>query len=330
MRFTNLHTVSRYLTSTFFLVGLFCSDNVLAQKTERLLYGDMNNWVTRLIKESSIIGGKTKVVYEIGPSVTITKNQPYTNLGSSPWATSNVFAKVMGITKASNAVYPFTRENGDKAVKMASQLEGIKVLGMINMDVMVAGSIFLGQMIEPVSSTSDPYSKMETGIPYTKRPSAVIFDYKVDMPDTDTRIKSTGFGSKKTLPGRDSAVMYVILQRRWEDKDGNLHAKRVATGGEIFSENQPHWVNGHVVPIKYGNVKDDPKLSWLGLKSGDKAIYAYNSKDKLVKVQEEDWDSPDATPTHLLLLFSAGNSEPFIGSPGLDFYVDNVSMMFDK
>ena len=40
---------------------------------------------------------------------------------------------------------------------------------------------------------------MEMGIPYTKRLKALVYDFKVEMPDTDTRIKSTGFSGKKTL-----------------------------------------------------------------------------------------------------------------------------------
>ena len=100
------------------------------------------------------------------------------------------------------------------------------MLGIINMSVMVTGSIFLGEMIEPISSTKNPYSKMDMGMPYAKRPKSLVFDYKVDMPNVNTRTKATGFGSQKTLPGRDEAAVFVFLQRRWEDAKGNIHAKR--------------------------------------------------------------------------------------------------------
>ena len=53
-------------------------------------YGDFNQWVTRNVKESGVIGGDTKTLYEIGPTQTITGNTPYTNKGGSPWGTSNV------------------------------------------------------------------------------------------------------------------------------------------------------------------------------------------------------------------------------------------------
>lgn len=309
------------------VLGIFIATGAQA-RTEPVKYGDMNQWITREIKESSIIGGKEKTLYEIGPARNIAGNLPYRNEGGSPWATSNVYAKVTGVTKGSNAVYPYDRGNGNKACKMASQLESVKVLGLINMDVMVAGSIFLGWMIEPITSTSNPYAKMEMGVPIKERPTAVIFDYKVDMPATDTRLKSTGFSKKKILPGRDTAAMFVLLQRRWETPDGKLHAKRVATGGETYPNNVPEWINGHSVALVYGDVSANPKYAWLPLRSGDNCYYAHNSKGKLVKVEEEGWDSANATPTHIILLFSAGNGDPYVGTPGLNFYVDNIALAY--
>ena len=59
-------------------------------------------------------------------------------------ATSNVYAKVSGVTKGSNAVYPANRTANNRCAKLCTQMERVKVLGLINMDVMVAGSMFLG------------------------------------------------------------------------------------------------------------------------------------------------------------------------------------------
>ncbi len=85
-----------------------------AQRFEPIKYGDFENWVTRNIPESRIIGGKTKTLYEIAPNATINGDKVYTNQGGSPWATSNIMAKVMGITKGSNAVFPDRRETGGR------------------------------------------------------------------------------------------------------------------------------------------------------------------------------------------------------------------------
>ncbi len=206
-----------------------------AYTLEPIKYGDFSQWVARDITESKLIGGKHKTVYEIAPTAKIEGNKPYVNAGGSPWATSNVYAKVSGVVKASNTVTPFERD-GNTCACLEAKMEEVKVLGLINMDVMVAGTIFLGRIFEPITSTKGPYSKMEMGVPYTKRPKALVFDYQVDMPADNIRTKSTGFSSKKTLQGRDNAEVYVLLQKRWEDSNGKLYAQRVGTGRERYDK----------------------------------------------------------------------------------------------
>ena len=298
-----------------------------ALRLEPIRYGDMQNWYTRTIKESGIIGGATKTLYEIAPKGSTTGNKVYRNLGGSPWATSNVYAKVSGVVKTSCAVEPAT-VNGNRMAKVQAKMEHVKALGIINMDVMVAGTIFLGEIIEPISSTKGPFSKMAMGMPYTKRPVALVYDYKVDMPNVNTRVKSTGFGSKKTLPGRDQAEVYVLLQKRWETPDGKLHALRVGTGRERFNHSVP-LTKGHQLKINYGDITKKPFYkSYMGLLNGQKAYYARNSKGKLVPVQEEGWAPADAVPTHVLLMASSSCGEPYIGTEGIALYVDNFAFGF--
>lgn len=294
---------------------------------EPIKFSDFSQWVTRDITESKVLGGKQKTIYAIGPTAHITGNKAYTNTGGSPWATSNVYAKVSGVVKGSNTVSPCD-VNGNRVAKMEAKMEHVKVLGLINMDVMVAGSIFLGRVFEPITSTKSPYSKMEMGIPYAKRPKALVFDYMVDMPESDTRTKSTGFSSKKTLPGRDHAEVYVLLQKRWEDANGKLYAQRVGTGRERFSKSTP-WTKGHQLPIHYGDItKESFYQPWMGLLNGERAYYARNSKGKLVPVEEVGWAPADATPTHVLVMASSSCGEAFIGSEGLTLYVDNMAFGF--
>lgn len=293
-----------------------------AQSLEKIKYGDFNNWVTRQISESKVIGGQKKTLYEVGPTQTIVGNKPYVNLGGSPWGTSNVYAKVSGITKGSNAVEPCVRSGANLCAKLLSKKEHVKVLGLIDMEVMVAGSMFLGQMIEPITGTKNPYGKMDMGVPFTKRPKAFVLDYRVDMPQANIRTKASGFGKTKTLQGRDQAVVFIYLQHRWEDEKGNLHAKRVATGGEKFAK-ASKWVNDHQIPLVYGNISNNPSLSWLPLRNKTNAYYARNSKNKLKPVIEEGFDA-NATPTHVVVMISAGSGEPYVASEGLNFYVDNV------
>lgn len=308
---------------------LLLSSAAYGLRLEPIPYGDFSQWKEREITESKLLGGKTKKVYEIAPNGKSTGNVAYKNEGGSPWATSNVYAKVAGIVKASNTVTPVTHA-GNRCAKLEAKMEDVKVLGIVNMDVMVAGTVFLGQVYEPITSPKGPFSKMEMGIPYTKRPSALVFDYQVDMPDENTRVRSTGTSSKKTLQGRDNAEVYVLLQKRWEDEKGNIHAQRVGTGRERYSKSVS-WTKGHVLPIHYGDITGESFYKpWMGLLNGKKAYYAKNSKGKLVPVEEESWAPADATPTHVLVMLSSSCGEPFVGTEGLTLYVDNVAFGFDK
>lgn len=300
-----------------------------AQKIEKIPFGDFEQWQTRIIHESWLIGGKKKTVYEIGPTKTVDGNIAYKPEGGSPWATSNVYAHVKGITKGSCAVVPVERPGGGKAARLQCIMENCKAIGVINIDVVVGGSIFLGQMFEPVTSTSNPYSKMEMGIKFSKRPKALVFDYQLEMPEADTRTYSSGFGKKKTLQGRDKAEVFVILQRRWEDEDGNIFAKRVGTGREQYSKPTSGWVNAHEIPIHYGDITSESYYKpYMGLINGEKAYYARNSKGKMVPVQEMGWDAPDAVPTHLLVMGSAASGTAYVGTVGLNFSIDNVGLKY--
>lgn len=255
-----------YIYKTVLTAAIAISTTIAADAgdIEPIAFGNFNEWVTRNIKESHIIGGKTRQVYEIAPTRTLDGDEPYTNQGGSPWATSNVMAKVCGITKTSNAVYPDARDGNNRCARLTTRLENCKAIGIINIDVVVAGTVFLGRMFEPIKSTSDPYSKMEMGIPFTKRPSALVYDYKLYIPANGTRLYSSGFGSKKTLQGSDKSEVFVYLQRRWEDKDGNIYAKRVGTGRELLAKTTPDWVNGHRLEIHYGDISKASYFKQIG------------------------------------------------------------------
>ncbi len=66
-------------------------------------------------------------------------------------------------------------------------------------------------------------------------------------------------------------------------------------------------------------------MKWLGLRTKGNAYYARNSKGKLKPVIEEGWDDANAIPTHVVVMMSSGNGEPYVGTEGLTFYVDNVA-----
>lgn len=70
---------------------------------------------------------------------------------------------------------------------------------------------------------------MQTGIPFTKKPVALQFDYKVKMSDRENRIRATGFSKITDVPGKDYPAAILLLQKRWEDANGNVYAKRIGT-----------------------------------------------------------------------------------------------------
>ena len=314
--------ISRSLLSIILSVAV----SVAAMAQQQLKYSNFDQWVVREIPESGIIGGNTKVLYEIGPNDTIRGAKAYTST-ASPWATSNVYARVMGVNKGSVAVYP-DRHGSGRCVKLTTKLDSVKALRLVNIEVLVGGSMFLGKMMEPVKSTSDPYSKMEMGVPFTGRPKAMKFDYRLYMPAVDHRIICTGFSKKKEIAGRDSSEVFIMLQRRWEE-DGKIYAKRVGTGRERFYKNTDGWVEGHTLDVNYGDItKKSFYKPWMGLIPEEKSYYALNSKGKMVPVHEVGWDSPDARPTHILIMASAACGTAYVGTPGQTLWIDNIELVY--
>lgn len=53
---------------------------------EQLKYADFEQWITRSIKESALMGGHTQTLYEIGPTGRMDGAQAFQNQGGSPWA----------------------------------------------------------------------------------------------------------------------------------------------------------------------------------------------------------------------------------------------------
>ncbi len=292
---------------------------------EPIAYGDMDQWITRRIKESGIIGGNMKDVYAIGPKGVIEGAVAYKS-NVSPWATSNVLAKVAGVVKTNTSVFPETHLHG-YAARMDTRMESVKVLGMIDITVLAAGSVFLGSVNEPIKSVSNPQKILVSGIPFTKKPKAVRFDYKVKMSGELQRIKATGFGSASSVAGKDLPIAVLLLQKRWEDKKGNVYAHRIGTMAMRYTEDTD-WVIDETYPIHYGNISEEPFFNSESMKIQDEERYTINSKGKSVPIQEVDWADADATPTHIILQFASSHGGAYIGSPGNSFWIDNVRLVY--
>ena len=300
----------------------------LIMQAQQLKFSNFDQWITREIKESKIIGGNTTTLYEIGPTGMWNGRKPFVNQGGSPWANSNIMAKVAGVVKTNVTVYPEAHKDG-KCVKMVSHIVGVKVLGLVNVHVLAAGSIYLGKMREPITSSSNPYGYLDFGIPFSYKPKAIQFDYKVKLSGKPDRVRQTGFSPVKTIPGMDTPGVILLLQKRWEDEKGNLYAQRIGTLVHRFNKNT-EWVDGAQFEIHYGDItresfyKDYMKLQ----DGGDDQKYALNSKGKIVKVKEVGWGSPDDTPTHLCLQFASSFGTAFVGAVGTTFWIDNVRLVY--
>lgn len=296
------------------------------EKVVPLKYGNMDQWVTRKIHESGVIGGKTKLLYEVAPTKVIDGNEPYVNLGGSLWANSNVMAKVMGIVKTNTSVYPEKRGNGYCA-RLETHIESVKVLGLVNITVLASGSLFLGDMKEPITGTKEGEMALNSGVSFTTRPKAVRYDYKVQMSGQPNRIRQTGFSRKSVVPGQDCAIMTCLLQKRTEDAEGNIIAKRVGTAVVRYSRTED-WKNGATYEIMYGDITKDAGYQEELMKLGVGGYYARNSKGESKQIKEVGWAEEDEAPTHLILQFTSSLGGAFIGSPGNKFWVDNVSLVY--
>lgn len=308
-------------------LGSLFSLNLLAEE-ELVRFGDFESWLTRSVKESVLVGGKTQTLYEIGPEGTFDGARAYTNQGGSPWACSNVYAKVAGVVKTNVSVYPDAHAGG-KCAKLYTHIVSCKAIGVVNISALATGSIFLGTMLEPITGTSNPMSKINIGIPFRRKPKAVKFDYKYYSPGTE-RIRETGFSRRQKVGGKDMGAVICLLQKRWEDADGGIHALRVGTMHKRFSQNTSGWKEGQSFDIRYGDISGDSSFDEATalMAGGDKDFYALNSKGKNVPVIEEGWAGPGETPTHIILKFDSSNGGAYVGTVGNTLWIDNVKLVY--
>ena len=310
------------------LVFSLLSFSLFAQeKVEYLPYGKMDSWTVRYIKESILLGGKTRALYVIAKTDTIRQNKPYPyGKNGSPWATSNAYARVCGVEKAAVSVTPERRGNG-YCCKLETSLQTVKAVG-IDLKALATGSLFMGRLLDPVTleGIKVPMKAIDMGVPFTKRPVALLLDYKAVIQQGKPMVHATGSTKVTTVQGQDSGEIVLFLQHRWEDANGNIFAYRVGTATERITKSIPNWENNHRLPIRYGDITHSPDFkSWEKLAKD--RFMARNSKGKMVPVQEVGFKA-DATPTHIILQISAGCQEPFTGCPGNVVWCDNIRLVY--
>ena len=312
-----------------FLTALVWASNFQAQeRIEPVPFGDMEQWAVRYIKESRLIGGKTRILYAIAPTDTIRKNEAFVyGRQGCPWTVSSAYARVAGIDKASGSVRPDKHGDG-LCCRLDSKMDRVIALGIIKLKVLVSGTIFTGVTLEPVTNegTSNPYSVVDMGVPFTKHPVAMLLDYKAHVEESDEIISAKAVAHPTIKKGRDAADIYIVLQKRWEDTKGNIHALRVATGHErIF--HSTGWKEDHRIPIYWGDelLRQPEYKDYMGI--GAHIAMTRNSKGKMVPIQEEGFSNDDA-PTHMIIACSSGCCEAFEGHAGNTLWVDNIRLVY--
>ena len=308
------------------IVCLLASLTAFAQRYEKVPFGDFEHWVVRYVTESQIIGGEEKTLYVIGPTDTIRGNEVY-DYKNTIWSTSNAYAKVMGVVKTSTNVTPDVGPHG-RCAKLATQFASCRVAGLINIKVLAAGSVYWGRMLEPITGVSDPYGFMDWGIPFTKRPKALVLNYKAVIPNTGKLVKGTTFRTTE-FDGYDPAEILFILQHRWEDEKGNIHAKRVGTAMCRIDKSSKGWIHDFKVPVIYGDARESEDYRpFMDLISGAKTMYAINSKGKKKVIQEEAWAEADCPVTHAIMMITSGSQGAFIGVLDNVLWVDEIRLEY--
>ena len=210
------------------------------EEVEYLPYGKMDSWTVRYIKESFLLGGKTRTLYVIAKTDTIRQNKPYPyGENGSPWGTSNAYAKVLGVEKAAVSVTPEKRGNG-YCCRLETTLQTVTAVG-IDLKALATGSLFTGRLIDPVTleGCKAPIKTIDMGIPFTKRPKALMLDYKAVIQQGKDLVKATGSTKVTTVKGQDAGEIVLFLQHRWEDDNGNIFAYRVGTACERITQSIP-------------------------------------------------------------------------------------------
>lgn len=294
-------------------------------KNGQLHYASLDYWYSRKLKESSLLSDKTIDLYEVGR---VDSGSDFYDLKlkdeNSPWGTTNIYAKMM-LDVGNNRVFPEKRNDGYCA-RLETTIRKDNILGL-KLEVLIAGTLFLGEKIEPVKGLKDPIKNVSQGIPFNKKPKAVKFDYKYHI--GEKRMEATY--NTEFAGGEDKAEFCIILQKRWEDEYGNVFASRIGGNRKFFTGKQSDWINGAEFPVFYGDPTQlpeyDSKLMGLIPEAGE--VFVFNSKNKLVPLTETNWGTKNDIPTHMIMYFTSSyEGVKYIGSPESVFWIDNIELLY--
>jgi len=291
----------------------------------QLNYSSLDFWYSRKVKESAVLSGKTIELFGVGK---VDSNSDFydTTLKDpkSPWSTTNIYAKMV-LDIGNTRVFPEKRGN-EYCCRLETAIRKDNILGL-KVEVLIAGTLFVGEMIEPVKGVKEPLKNVNQGIPFNKKPKAVKFDYKY----TVGKKQVNAVYNVKSVEGTDKADFAIILQKRWEDKDGNVFATRIGGARQLFTGNVSDWINGATFPVTYGDPTKLPvyDAKTMGLIPAVSEVYVKNSKNKMVSLVETGWGKPEDIPTHLIMYFTSSyQGVNYTGSTETKFWVDNIEFVY--
>lgn len=291
----------------------------------QLNYSSLDFWYARKVKESALLSGKTIELFGVGK---VDPNSDFYNTSlkddKSPWSTTNIYSKMV-LDIGNTRVFPEKRGNG-YCCRLETKIRKDNIVGM-KVEVLIAGTLFVGEMIEPVKGVKEPLKNVNQGVPFNKKPKAVKFDYKYNV---GNKMVNAVY-NVKPVSGTDKADFALILQKRWEDKDGNVFATRIGGTRQFFTGLVSNWVNGALFPVTYGDPTHLPQYDekTMGLIPGVSEVYVKNSKNKMVPLVETGWGKPDDIPTHMIMYFTSSyQGVNFTGSTETVFWVDNIELVY--
>jgi len=326
--FSKYRQISFAFVISYLSLGTVISQNsasIYTDKNDQLNYSALDFWYSRKVKESFLLSGKTIDLYGVG--VVSPKSDFFdTKLKDpkSPWGTTNIYSKMV-LDVANTRVFPEKRGSG-YCCRLETAIRRDNIAGL-KVEVLIAGTLFVGELIEPVRGLKDPVKNVSQGIPFTQKPKAVKFDYKYEV--GDKRVKA--IYNIDPIEGPDKAEFCLILQKRWEDKNGNVFATRIGGARQFFTSSVDQWVNGVSFPIFYGNITHLPQYDkkTMGLIPSVGEVYVKNSQGKVVPLVETGWGKPEDTSTQLIFYFTSSyEGIQYQGSPESVFWVDNIEFVY--
>ncbi|MBB3700934.1 PCMD domain-containing protein [Flammeovirga yaeyamensis] len=203
------------------------------------------------------------------------------------WETSNPGTTFLGVVNA-------YEEKEDVINGSAAKLEtkGIGLTGI------AAATIYTGKF---ELNLSDPAKSAQLGVPYTKRPVSMSFNYKY-TPGAIYEQYDGALGT--TIEGVDSCLVYMYLQKREGDQ-----ILRVGTAAMQNSDTVTEWTK-RTLDVTYGVIENPV----AGFK---------------LREEETGWAAADTNPTHIIVVFTSTSAGDFFrGAIGSTLFVDEISIEY--